>query len=41
VNSVAKLLSRLEDFQIGDTVKLNLLREGRKIDVNVTLQAGS
>ena len=41
VDSVARLLARLDDFQIGDTVKLNLLREGRKIDVNVTLQAGS
>lgn len=41
VDNVARLLARLDDFQIGDTVKLNLLREGRKIDVNVTLQAGS
>ncbi len=41
VDSVAKLLSRLDDFQVGDTVKLNLLRDGRRVDVQVTLQAGS
>jgi S1-C subfamily serine protease len=41
VDSVAKLLARLEDFQVGDTVKLNLLRDGRRVDVQVTLQAGS
>ncbi|GIX26739.1 MAG: 2-alkenal reductase [Burkholderiales bacterium] len=41
VDSVAKLLSRLEDFQVGDTVKLNLLRDGHPVDVQVTLQAGS
>ncbi|WP_333841947.1 S1C family serine protease [Pelomicrobium sp.] len=41
VDSVAKLLSRLEDFRVGDTVKLNLLRDGHPVDVQVTLQAGS
>ncbi len=41
VDSVAKLLSRLEDFQVGDTVKLNLLRDGHPVDVQVKLQAGS
>ena len=41
VESVARLLSRLDDHQIGDTVRLTVLRDGRKADVAVKLQAGS
>lgn len=40
VESVARLMSRLDDHQVGDTVRLTLLREGKKVDVNVRLQAG-
>jgi predicted metalloprotease with PDZ domain len=39
VESVARLLSRLDDHQIGDTVRLTVLRDGRKADVAVKLQA--
>lgn len=38
VDSVAKLFSRLGDFKVDDHVKLNILRENRKIDVEVSLQ---
>jgi S1-C subfamily serine protease len=40
VNSVGKLLARLDDFQVGETVKLTLLREGKKLEVPVSLQPG-
>jgi S1-C subfamily serine protease len=41
VDSVARLLNRLDERQVGDTVRLTVLRNGRRTDVNVTLQAGS
>jgi S1-C subfamily serine protease len=41
IDSVARLLARLDDHQVGDTVRLTLLRDGRRTDVNVKLQAGS
>jgi S1-C subfamily serine protease len=41
VESVARLLSRLDDHQVGDTVRLTVLRDGRQVGVDVTLQAGS
>jgi S1-C subfamily serine protease len=40
VDSVARLLNRLDDHKVGDTVHLTVLREGQKSDVSVTLQAG-
>jgi S1-C subfamily serine protease len=40
VDSVARLLGRLDERQVGDTVRLTVLREGNKTNVNVTLQAG-
>ena len=40
VDSVARLTSRLDDFNVGDTVRLTVLRDGQRRDVNVTLQAG-
>jgi len=40
VDSVGKLLARLDDFQVGDTVKVSVLREGRKLEVPVNLQPG-
>jgi S1-C subfamily serine protease len=39
VDSVPALLSRLDDFKIGDTVKLSLVREGQKLEQAVTLQS--
>jgi S1-C subfamily serine protease len=41
VEGVARLLSRLDDYRVGDSVRLTLLRDGRRIEVNVKLQAGS
>lgn len=41
VDSVARLLSRLDDHKVGDTVRLTVLRDGRRTDVQARLQAGS
>lgn len=40
VDSVGKLFARLDDFAVGDVVKLTVLREGRTVEVDVTLQPG-
>src|SRR5690606_5785417 len=40
VESVAELGSRLDDYQAGDSVKLTVWREGKKIEVQVRLQSG-
>jgi hypothetical protein len=34
-------MGRLDDYQIGDTVRLTVLREGRRTDLQVRLQAGT
>jgi len=41
VDSVAKLTARLDDFQVGDTVRLTLLRGGARVEVPLSLQAGA
>ncbi len=41
VDSVARLLNRLDEHQVGDTVRLTVLRKGARTDVTVKLQAGS
>jgi S1-C subfamily serine protease len=41
VDSVARLLNRLDEHRVGDTVRLTVLREGKEIEVPVTLQAGA
>jgi len=41
VDGVGKLIGRLDDFKVGDTIRLTVLREGAKREVRVTLQAGS
>ena len=41
VDSVATLLARLEDHQIGDRVTLRIWRAGRELDVDVFLQGGN
>jgi len=38
VESVARLMSRIDDHQAGATVRLTVLREVQKTDVKVTLQ---
>jgi S1-C subfamily serine protease len=40
VDSVARLLARLDDFKVGDPVSLTLLREGNKLEVELVLQPG-
>jgi S1-C subfamily serine protease len=40
VDAVARLVNRLDERQVGDTVRLTVLRDGKQTDVNVRLQAG-
>jgi S1-C subfamily serine protease len=39
--SVARLQSRLDDYDVGETVTLTVLRDGQRIDVPVRLQASA
>jgi len=41
VATVGELLGRLDDFKVGETVKLGLLRDGEPAEVSVTLQPGA
>jgi S1-C subfamily serine protease len=41
VDSVARLLARLDEHRVGDVVRLTILRDGQKSDVKLTLQAGT
>jgi S1-C subfamily serine protease len=41
IDSVPRLLGRLDERRVGDTVRLTILRDGQKMDVNVPLQAGT
>jgi S1-C subfamily serine protease len=41
VDSVGKLIALLDDYRVGETVKLTVLRDGKNADVDVALQAGS
>lgn len=41
VEGVGKLLSRLDDYKVGDTVKVKLLRDGKETELAVTLQPGA
>jgi S1-C subfamily serine protease len=41
VDSVPKLFSRLDDHDVGDMVRITVLRDGQKTELRVTLQAGS
>jgi S1-C subfamily serine protease len=40
VDSVARLLARLDDFKVGDTVSVTVVRDRKQRDVRVTLQPG-
>ncbi len=40
VDSVGKLLARLDDYRVGAAVRVTVLRDGRKTELTVTLQAG-
>lgn len=41
IDSVARLQSRLDDHDVGQTVRLTVLRDGRRIEVPVRLQASA
>ena len=41
VESVGNLLARLDDFEVGEVIKISVLREGKKIELPVTLQPGA
>ena len=41
VDGVARLLGRLDEHQVGDTVKLTVRRDGKDIEIPVTLNAGA
>jgi S1-C subfamily serine protease len=41
IESVARLQSRLDDYDVGETVKLTVLRDERRIEVPVRLQASA
>jgi S1-C subfamily serine protease len=40
VDSVARLLNRFDEHTVGDVVRLSVRRDGKNVDVQVTLQAG-
>lgn len=40
VDSVDKLLNRIDSYKVGDTIKITLLRKGEAIEVPITLQPG-
>lgn len=41
VDSVSKLLAMIDDFSVGDTVQLTVVRDGKTREVDVVLQPGS
>ena len=41
VESVGKLIGRLDDFKVGETIQLTIVREGAKREVRATLQSGN
>ena len=41
VDSVARLLSRLDDYAVGDTIRLKVVRGDKEREVTVRLQAGT
>jgi S1-C subfamily serine protease len=41
VDSVPKLIARIDDYKVGEKVKLTVKRDGKDVDVEVALQAGA
>jgi S1-C subfamily serine protease len=41
VDGVGKLLSTLDDHKVGEVVKITVLRDGKKVDIDVALQPGA
>lgn len=40
VDSVEKLLNRIDNYKVGDTIKITVLRKGEPFEIPVTLQPG-
>jgi len=40
IDSVDKLLNRIDSYKVGDTIKITVLRNNEKVEVPVTLQPG-
>ncbi|HLP81207.1 MAG TPA: trypsin-like peptidase domain-containing protein [Nitrosomonas sp.] len=40
IDSVAKLLARIDSYKIGDTISITVLRKNQQIEIPVTLQPG-
>lgn len=40
VDGVPRLLARLDDYQVGEGVRVTVLRDGQKVDLTITLRAG-
>jgi len=40
VDSVGKLIARMDDFKVGDRIRLTVMRQGKSREVQVILQAG-
>lgn len=40
VDSVGKLIARLDDFRVGDKIRITVMRQGKSREVQVMLQAG-
>ena len=41
IETVGKLIARLDEYKVGDLVKVTVLRDGKSTDIDVTLQAGN
>jgi S1-C subfamily serine protease len=41
VDSVARLVNRLDEHKVGDTIKLTVMRDGKPTELTATLKAGS
>jgi S1-C subfamily serine protease len=40
IHSVSKLFARIDDFKVGDTVRLSVMRDGQTQEIEVVLQPG-
>ena len=38
---IRKLYARLDEYKVGDAVKISVMRDGKSLDLDVTLQAGN
>ena len=41
VDSVARLVNRLDEHKVGDTIRLTVQRDGKPAELNATLKAGT